>query len=98
MAMSIGGTFTELDYCCGITEFGEFELGNDGDWYFDGLDYVRLGQSGLACAAFINNLECRTAYENLKDRFNIVFQSTVRKNKGSGNELFFVVYDGERGI
>ena len=97
MKMMSYGVSNELPNCCGVVEFGEFIVDDDSfgwGWQGDPIGELRLGRSDLGCAAFIDSDECRLAYEKLKDRFNIAYQSSVRKNKGSGNELFFVVYDG----
>jgi hypothetical protein len=96
MKTVVQGEGQQLSFCCGIIEFGEFEFGDVNDWYFRELKDAKLGESGLGCAAFVDSAECRLAYEELKGRFNIAYQSSVRKNTLSGNLLFFVVYDGKR--
>lgn len=87
----------ELPTCCGVVEFGDFGT----DSIFDISDErptkdAHLGGAGLGVAAFINTAVCREAYEELKERFNIAYQTTPRLNVSSGNHLFFVVYDGEK--
>ncbi len=53
-----------------------------------------LGGAKLAIASFIDTVQCRKAYEDLKERFNIVYQSAPRRNANSGRQFFMVVYDG----
>lgn len=101
MKMISYGQASDLPHCCGVVEFGDFVIEDEDDgfswgWIGDEITDLHLGQAGLACAAFIDSDECRLAYEKLKDRFNIAYQSSVRQNQGSGNDLFFVVYDGAR--
>jgi len=57
---------------------------------------VPLGGADLACASFVNTPDCKQAYDALKVRFNVVYQSSVRINRNSGRPFFFVVYDGKR--
>jgi len=89
------GEQQELPHCCGIVEFGSFDIDYDGAYWWDSVvSELTLGLAGLACAAFVDSDECLLAYEKLKSMYNIVYQSSVRENTGSGNKLFFVVYDG----
>lgn len=74
---------------CGVNLFHNF-----GTYY--AVKKPTLGGAKLACAGFVDTPECRAAYTKLARKFNIVYQSSVRKNSYSGNEFFFVVYDGKR--
>lgn len=81
-----------LTSTCGVSLFMEF----GGPFSPLCTKSVVLGGADLACAGFIDTPNCRMAYEQLKARFNIVYQSTPRRNSNSGRQFFFVVYDGRR--
>lgn len=82
---------TAINGMCGVNVHRNFSHYN---YTYDELP--ELGGADLACAAFIPSETCRQAYEELAKKFNIVYQSSVRKNRNSGNKFFFVVYDGKR--
>lgn len=84
--------FDQLIGTCGVHLFHHFGS------YYDNYTVATLplGGANLACASFINTSECKQAYTALKNRFNIVYQSSVRINRNSGRPFFFVVYDGKR--
>ncbi len=56
--------------------------------------WAPLGGAQLAVAPFVNTKACKQAYEDLKTRFNIVYQCEPRRNANSGRMFFMVVYDG----
>lgn len=82
----------QLTGTCGVNLFHHF--GSYTGNYT--LTTLPLGAANLACASFINSPECRRAYDALRWRFNVVYQSSVRINENSGRPFFFVVYDGKR--
>lgn len=86
-----------LPNCCAVREFGAFEY-REPYWDDDPLEppHYALGGAELGCAGFIDDEDCRAAYEFLAKKHKILFQSTVRKNISSGNDFFFVVY-GKKG-
>lgn len=49
--------------------------------------------AGLKLACFIDTPECELAYEKLAEKFQIVYQSSVRLNRNSGNDFFMCVYE-----
>ncbi|CAB4132759.1 hypothetical protein UFOVP249_11 [uncultured Caudovirales phage] len=83
-----------LETCCGVDEIGEFE--HDDPGFGHDLDKVVNGYSGtgLVISAFIDSKECRQAYEFLKDKYKILYQSDPYRNRCSGNLVFLVVYFG----
>jgi len=84
---------TAMSGMCGVNIHRSFQTGEPGLW---SNEAPKLGGANLACAAFIPSETCRLAYEELAKKFNIVYQSSVRTNRNSGNKFFFVVYDGKR--
>lgn len=61
-------------------------------------DFVHSGGTGFFVAMFVVGDEtCDKAYEVLKAKYEIVYQSPVRKNVNSNNDVFFCVFDGGEG-
>lgn len=90
--MSIDLNSKSLPQTCGVNLYYNFDDGYNAD----DTESCYLGGADLACAGFIDTPECKQAYLELKERFNIVYQSTPRHNRYSGNQFFFVVYDGKK--
>jgi hypothetical protein len=65
------------------------------DWSrLSSLETTRsTGGCGWQVAGFISTKACQKAYEILKNKNLIVFQSPVRRNNNSGRNFFFVAYD-----
>jgi hypothetical protein len=78
-----------LPYCCGVDVIGGFSSGRGGREPFD--DLTQSG-TGLYVSTFTNTAVQRDAYEALKKKYDILFQSKPYRNKNSGNMLFLVVY------
>lgn len=90
--MSISFAKDSLLTCCGVDEIGEFAMDDDTDEdFYDDLKH-QPSSSGLSLAVFIDTPPCRKAYELLKNKYTILYQSPVCYNRGSGNNLFLVVY------
>lgn len=86
----IYGDWEELDNTCGVNLFNYFT-----DDYAESAYYLfPLGGANLAVAGFKNSYICEEAYKQLAKKYHIAYQSSVRRNKRSGNMFFFVVYDG----
>lgn len=82
--------YSPLPGGCGVNNYAFFDK-----YYADSdIHTVPSGAASLAVASFIDTVVCRKAYTILASRFKIAYQSSVRKNKNSGNDFFFVVYDG----
>lgn len=86
------GSYESLRGTCGVHLFNYFRGGID----LVPISQLSLGGAKLGCAGFVNTPECLGAYNELKEKFNIVYQSTPRLNSNSGRKFFFVVYDGNR--
>lgn len=56
---------------------------------------LRPRGAGFSVAGFLNTPKCKKAYEELAERFQMVYQSPVRRNRNTGNNFFFVIYDTE---
>lgn len=82
---------------CGVGTFSEFAIiGGGRDRYGPTTpieELVNDGGSGWLLCGYINNKECRAAYELLKEKYQIVLQSPVRRNTNSNHDFFFVTYD-----
>jgi hypothetical protein len=83
---------------CGVGEVGWFR--KEGGPVWDGKKLASLkpsGGAGWMIAGFTNSLAhgdtYEQAYELLKKRWTIVYQSPVRKNKRTGHQFFFCIYD-----
>ena len=80
------------EYCCGIAEIGNFHQ------RVSGLA-MQYSEDGVAfyTAAFINTSECKQAYTELKNKLTLIYQSPVKVNPSSGNQLFMCVYIPKKG-
>lgn len=100
--MSIVYNVADIYGACGVCHIHEYsEKGEaEDDWscYHPefSLEVLVPGQAGLCMAAFIQSDEkSEKAYDELKSKFKIVYESSWRINKNSNNMFKFVVYDGE---
>lgn len=84
------GAQNTLQGGCGVHNWFGFEQS-----YYSTFN-PQLGGAKLAVACFINTPRCRDAYKELAEKFQIVYQSSVRRNTNSGNRFFMVVYDGAK--
>lgn len=57
------------------------------------LQKSESGGAGWILVGFINTVECREAYEQLKKLYPVVYQSPVRENLNSANDFFFCIFD-----
>lgn len=77
---------------CGIGHASVFR--NNSDYGNDLKKFNPAGGAGWLLASFTTELpDYKEAYEVLKKRFKIVFQSPVRKNKRTNHQFFFCIYD-----
>jgi hypothetical protein len=88
----VGGYWGSMPDGCGVDIFGDFAYRKDNEWISHTMKTPGRGVD-FGIAAFIDNQVCRGAYEQLKEHYNIVYQSPVRVNANSGNLFFFCVYD-----
>lgn len=49
------------------------------------------GGIGYNVVGFVDTPNCRSAYNEIKEKHTIVFQSPVKRNQNSGNKFFFIV-------
>jgi hypothetical protein len=77
-------------YCCGVDELGGF-IGSDYGASYQSSVVSRSG-TGLFVAAFIDNDTNRRAYEQLTKEHRLLYQSPVKRNDNSGNQLFLCVF------
>lgn len=90
--MSVTMEQDTLSGTCGVRLFYFFDKPYSSSY----TRYAHLGGAELGCAGFVDSPACHRAYKELKAKFNIVYQSTPRRNANSGNQFFFVVYDGNK--
>lgn len=93
-----------LTQSCGITELGIFRKESIYTWSNDpkrirDLNLKDVG-AGFALASFTDLFSFeeiyQEAYEELKKKYKIVYQSPVRVNRRTGRKFFFCIYDTTR--
>lgn len=69
-------------------------------WYFtttwnsvDVKDLQEEEGAGFLFVSFINSKNCKKVYEALSKSYSILFQSEVRKNTNSNNQMFICIFD-----
>lgn len=89
--MTIRGWASTLPGTCGVGLFSGFQLSPT--YYNHGPGHaLTLSGIGYAVAGFTNIPSCKEVYDDIKERYDIVFQSPVKKNENSNNQFFFIVY------
>lgn len=56
-------------------------------------ELMTFRSAGLTCSGFVNEPRCKVLYDEMKENFEIVYQSKVTVNKNSLRKYFFVVWD-----
>jgi hypothetical protein len=51
------------------------------------------GGTGFCVAGFVDHFNCVRTYKEIARKYPIVYQSPVRRNKNSGNDFFFIIFD-----
>lgn len=67
-----------------------------GDYWAPTLTKTRLANSrntGFGITGFVNEPRCKAVYNWLIKNYEIVYQSPVRRNRNTGHDFFFVVFD-----
>lgn len=83
-----------LTGACGVEHLSDF--GKESKYHRAGpANYDKPG-CGLHTAGFIDTEVCKTLYNELKEKWKIVYQSPPRRNVNSGNQFIFVVWDDEQ--
>lgn len=85
----IVGDQCELPFCCGVDDVGAFE----GNTWSVALNEVRSSGTGLFTATFIDSGSNKNAYEVLCREHKLLYQSPVKENNNSGNDLFLCVFE-----
>jgi len=49
--------------------------------------------TGMFMAAFIDTPDCKKMLEHLTSKYKLLFTSPTKRNKNSGNDFFFAVFD-----
>lgn len=82
-----------LDGTCGVGLFWGFQTYDN--YYGRPLtkNAPPVGGCGWNIAGFINDNDRKSVYEEMKATYKIVQQSPVRRNRNSGNNFFYVMYD-----
>lgn len=80
---------------CGVTVWGEF--GYKG-FYNDRKEICNVmrpeGGAGIHCALFIyKDPVCDEAFKELSAKYKLRYKSRVRKNRNSGNRVYFAVFE-----
>ena len=90
--MKIYKDTTTLDWGCGVTVVGNFKRSS---YYCTSLvsnvDSYNSG-TGFFISSFIDSPVCKEAYNQIKENFEITYQSPVTLNQNSDNKFFFIVY------
>lgn len=87
-------TTSELPFCCGVAEFGRFKSYNNG-WGDSTIHKSTLDGSAFGIANLIDTPECKSAYNQIKKKYKIIYQSPVRQNRAGqihNNPLFMIVF------
>lgn len=84
-----------MPYGCGLGLIYNFDGTNDRYGYTKKIsDLVPEGGAGLELATFVVGDEVNTkAYEALKARWPILYQSEPRYNRNSGNLFYIAIFD-----
>lgn len=98
MAKHLGFFSDTLDGTCGVGVACGFEFVNEeySSWDDPNLTIGEddpSGGAGWFVAGFIDDEECRVAYQGFRKHYKLVFQSPVRVNENSKNQFFFCVFD-----
>lgn len=88
---------SRLPYCCGVRDIGEFSRKSREGWtYGYKIDDLSESGAGFYTATFIDTAECAQAYKELCEKFDLLYQSPVRKNTSSGRLLFFCFFSNKQ--
>ena len=84
------GVYNNISGTCGLGVVYAFNT----DWA-EGINISQLKQhgTGFFVAGFIQTKKCKEQYEHIAETYPIVYQSPVRRNRNSGNDFFFIVFD-----
>lgn len=84
---------TTLDWGCGVTVVGNFKRADHYvTWNLVSNVHSYTSGTGFFISSFINSPVCREAYNQIKENFEITYQSPVTLNENSNNRFFFIVY------
>lgn len=74
---------------CGVKVAYRFDIPNDwgSDWEKP-VPRTLKRSAGWCLAGFIKTKACKDAYHQWSKKYNIVYQSPVRKNRNSGRNFF----------
>lgn len=85
-----------LPFCCGVKDVGDFDYYEEPtreEPAVEEFDSVRRSGTGLFTATFVNNHSNQKAYEYLVSKYKLLYQSPVKNNDNSRNDLFLCVFD-----
>ncbi len=74
---------------CGVGVLYNFAVGGWGTPLGEATD----SGCGWYVAGFVDTDTCKQAYEELCEKYTLVYQSPVRLNINSGNDFFFCIFD-----
>ena len=80
---------------CGVTVWGEFGYKGFSNYRHEIRNVTRPeGGAGIHCALFVyKDPVCDAAFQELSSRFKLRYKSRVRKNRNSGNKVYFAVFE-----
>lgn len=78
---------------CGLGVWKDYQYSTT---YGFGFNPSNGGGTGFNLASFRNRPRERAVYEYIKKTYPIVFQSPVRKNRRTGNQWFFIIFDTKK--
>lgn len=82
-----------LSNCCGVYEIGDFHF-TSGGWGGSPIEHApRDTGANLVVATFTERDGQKEAYEALCRRYRLLYQSPIKRNRNSGNNLFLCVFD-----
>lgn len=96
--MILTASIRTMATCCGVKEYGSFELWNN---FTVGYEEETLERSikreklPFQIAAFINTEECKAAYEVMCNNLKLLYQTETKTNPCTGNSLFLCVFTRE---
>lgn len=91
--MRVYSQFDSFPNTCGVgCEYEFTRTASSDNWNPTGGLGTKFGGIGYNVAGFIHTAVCHDAYEEIKRKCDIVYQSPVKYNSNSGNQFFFIVY------
>ena len=82
----IKGFVSNVVGTCGLGVLYGFKAGTTHEAFM-------VSGTGFCVAGFTSHIKCENTYNKIKEKYEIVYQSPVRRNRNSGNDFFFIIFD-----